>query len=294
LNAVLRGADLFRQQEMEVRFVPLPEGSDPDSFLREQGALAFRQLLERAEPLVRFRVRWLVQRHPDATEEGLKDAVKVLSEFADPIEQRECLRLLAKAWSGDRPERMESLEVALTRALAEQRRRWASSLRPQSPPFPDPIRFTLTTVSPLPLGILTAEQELMAAMVQDREAAQKILAQMTPDEFLLAEHRDLARLVQGCLEEQGFADLPLLVAELGDEKLRQTLSGLMVRDLSFLKARNAIEDRILRLRRYRQMETLRWQQAELMRKISAGQLSPDDPLLKVWQENLRALKLSAR
>jgi len=101
-------------------------------------------------------------------------------------------------------------------------------------------------------------------------------------------------LVQGCLEEQGFADLPLLVAELGDEKLRQTLSGLMVRDLSFLKARNAIEDRILRLRRYRQMETLRWQQAELMRKISAGQLSPDDPLLKVWQENLRALKLSAR
>jgi hypothetical protein len=42
------------------------------------------------------------------------------------------------------------------------------------------------------------------------------------------------------------------------------------------------------------METLRWQQAELMRKISAGQLSPDDPLLKVWQENLRALKLSAR
>jgi DNA primase len=294
LNAVLRGADLFRQQEMEVRFVPLPEGSDPDSFLREQGALAFRQLLERAEPLVRFRVRWLVQRHPDATEEGLKDAVKVLSEFADPIEQRECLRLLAKVWSGDRPERMESLEVALTRALAEQRRRWASSLRPQSPPFPDPIRFTLTTVSPLPLGILTAEQELMAAMVQDREAAQKILAQMTPDEFLLAEHRDLARLVQGCLEEQGFADLPLLVAELGDEKLRQTLSGLMVRDLSFLKARNAIEDRILRLRRYRQMETLRWQQAELMRKISAGQLSPDDPLLKVWQENLRALKLSAR
>jgi hypothetical protein len=130
--------------------------------------------------------------------------------------------------------------------------------------------------------------------VQDREAAPKILAQMTPDEFLLAEHRDLARLVQGCLEEQGFADLPLLVAELGDEKLRQTLSGLMVRDLSFLKARNAIEDRILRLRRYRQMETLRWQQAELMRKISAGQLSPDDPLLKVWQENLRALKLSAR
>jgi DNA primase (bacterial type) len=272
----------------------LPEGSDPDSFLREQGALAFRQLLEQAEPLVRFRVRWLVQRHPDATEEGLKDAVKVLREFADPIEQRECLRLLAKVWSGDRPERMASLEVALTRALAEQWRRWASSLRSQSPPLPDPIRFTLTTLSPLPLGILTAEQELMAAMVQDREAAQKILAQMAPDEFLLAEHRDLARLVQGCLEEQSFADLPLLVADLGDEKLRQTLSGLMVRDLSFLKARNAIEDRILRLRRYRQMETLRWQQAELMRKISAGQLSPDDPLLKMWQENLRALKLSAR
>ncbi|MFA0732019.1 MAG: hypothetical protein LKKZDAJK_000116 [Candidatus Fervidibacter sp.] len=303
LNAVLRAADLFRQHEIEVRFVPLPEGSDPDEFLREHGAAAFRQLLDHAESLIRFRVRWLVQRHPDATEEGLKAAVKILSDFTDPIEQRECLRLLAKMWSGDRPERLESLEAALIRALAEYQRRFAPSAslasRPSSRPmhnlpFPDPIRLSLTTSSPLPPGILAAEQDLMAAMVQDREAAHHILSQMTPDEFLLAEHRDLARLVQGCLEEQRFADLPLLVAELGDEKLRQTLSGLMLRDLSFLKARNAIEDRLFRLRRYRQREVLQRQEAELMRKISSGQLSRDDPLLKMWQENLRALKLSPR
>lgn len=294
LKAVLRGADLFRQQDMEVRFISLPEGSDPDEFLREHGAAAFRKLVDNAEPLIRYRVQWLVRRHPDATEEGLKAAVKVLSEFADPIEQRECLRLLVKAWGSDHPERLAALEFALIRALAEHQRRQSPSPRSHPVAFEDPIRLTLMTNTPFPTGILTAEQDLMAAMVQDHAAAQTILAQMAPDEFLSPEHRDLARLVQGCLEEQSFADLPLLVAELGDERLRQTLSGLMLRDISFLNARGAIEDRIGRLRRYRKEEAVRWQQAELMRKIAAGQLSRDDPLLRVWQENLRTLKLSAR
>jgi replicative DNA helicase len=154
----------------------------------------------------------------------------------------------------------------------------------------DPITTSLASSSVIPQGILQAEQDLMAVMVQDKEFARRILSMISPDEFLLSRHQELARLVSACLEEDSFNDLPALVADLGDEEMRQTLSGLLLRDLSFLRAKNAIEDRIQRLQRYKLEQLARHQRAELLRKISAGQISPDDPTYKVWQETLKALK----
>ncbi|MCS7186019.1 MAG: DNA primase [Armatimonadota bacterium] len=290
LNAVMRSADLFRMNEMEVRFVDLPEGSDPDSFVKEFGAVGFRELLERAESLTKFRVTWLVRRYPSASSEGLQAAVKLLASVADPIEQKNCLQLLAEEWSGGQPERIGSLEQALHRALLQYLRQQRQPSQQPKPTPTDPIATSLTSTSVIPQGILQAEQDLMAAMVQDKECARRILAVISPDEFLLSRHQELARLVGACLEEDSFADLTSLVAELGDEDLRQTLSGLLLRDLSFLSARNALEDRVQRLRRYKLEQFARHQRAELLRKMAAGQISPDDPTFKVWQETLKALK----
>ncbi|MEZ8221261.1 DNA primase [Candidatus Fervidibacteria bacterium JGI MDM2 JNZ-1-D12] len=290
LNAVMRSADLFRMNEMEVRFVDLPEGSDPDSFIKDFGAAGFRELLERAESLTKFRVTWLVRRYPGASSEGLQAAVKLLASITDPIEQKSCMQLLAEEWSGGQPERIGGLEQALHRALLQYLRQQRQPSQPVKPISADPISTSLTSSSVIPQGILQAEQDLMAAMVQDKECARKILSMLSPDEFLLSRHQELARLVSACLEEDSFADLPTLVGELGDEDLRQTLSGLLLRDLSFLSARNALEDRIQRLRRYKLEQLARHQRAELLRKMASGQISPDDPTLKVWQETLKALK----
>jgi DNA primase len=171
LNAVLRSADLFRMNEMEVRFVDLPEGSDPDSFVREQGAVGFRELLEKAESLTKFRVIWLVKRYPNATSESLQAAVRLLVSLNDPIEQRSCLQLLAEEWSGGQPEKIRALEQVLNRALLQylrqQQRQPSTSKIPDSS---DPIVTSLASSSIIPQGILQAEQDLMAAMVQDKSS----------------------------------------------------------------------------------------------------------------------------
>ncbi len=294
LNAAMRSADLFRMHELEVRFVDLPEGSDPDSFVREFGAVGFRELLERAESLTKFRVTWLVRSHPKPSPEGLQAAVRLLASVTDPIEQKSCLQLLAEEWSGGQPERIGALEQALHRALLQYMRQQRQPSQTTKSTFPDPIATSLASSSVIPQGIMQAERDLMAAMVQDKECARKILSMISPDEFLLSRHQELARLVSACLEDESFADLPALVAELGDEDLRQTLSGLLLSDLSFLSARNALEDRIQRLRRYKLEQIARHQRAELLRKMATGQISPDDPTFKVWQETLKALKTQSK
>ena len=56
-KATIRTAGLFLAAEMPVRVVSLPEGDDPDSFLRKHPAEDFQKLLDNAESIMSFQVR---------------------------------------------------------------------------------------------------------------------------------------------------------------------------------------------------------------------------------------------
>ena len=56
-KATVRTARLFLAAEMPVKVVSLPEGDDPDSFLRRHPAEDFRRLLDDAESIMSFQVR---------------------------------------------------------------------------------------------------------------------------------------------------------------------------------------------------------------------------------------------
>nr|MCU0254553.1 DNA primase [Acidobacteriota bacterium] len=54
----------------QVGFAFLPEGEDPDDFVRQRGKAAFEALLERATPLSEFLLAALSSRHPPTSDEG--------------------------------------------------------------------------------------------------------------------------------------------------------------------------------------------------------------------------------
>jgi len=67
-KAALRTGALFIAAEIPVRVVRLPKGEDPDSFLRNQGAAAFREALDQAVSITAFQVDTLreAEEHPDS------------------------------------------------------------------------------------------------------------------------------------------------------------------------------------------------------------------------------------
>ena len=75
-KATVRTAALFLAEEVPVRVARLPDGDDPDSFLRTKGAAAFRALLDAAESIVSFQCR--VERAKEANP-GSIDAVARVS-----------------------------------------------------------------------------------------------------------------------------------------------------------------------------------------------------------------------
>ncbi len=75
-KATIKVARLLLALEMPVRVVSLPEGADPDSFLREKGADALQKLMEEAESIVRFQCR--TERAKEANPDSI-DAVSRIS-----------------------------------------------------------------------------------------------------------------------------------------------------------------------------------------------------------------------
>ncbi len=61
--AALRGVECFRKAGCQVRVARVPEGKDPDGFLRARGAEAFRRVLEEALPLLDYVFEEAASRH---------------------------------------------------------------------------------------------------------------------------------------------------------------------------------------------------------------------------------------
>jgi DNA primase len=73
----------------DARFLFLPDGEDPDDYIRQRGKASFEALLDQATPLSDFLLNELVARHPPRSAEGraaLVNAAKpLLAQLAAPV-----------------------------------------------------------------------------------------------------------------------------------------------------------------------------------------------------------------
>jgi DNA primase len=81
--ATLRGLEIFLEEGLEVKIVRLPQGHDPDSFIRSFGAEKFKEALAQAKTLFEYKLALLKAKHNGKTLEGrVKIANEMVTLFA--------------------------------------------------------------------------------------------------------------------------------------------------------------------------------------------------------------------
>ncbi len=96
-NADLRGLEILKEENLEVRVVPMPDGLDPDD-VAKQGAQAYQACLDKAMPLVDYKIHSL-QRKYDLTDTGEKrkfvaEALRVVATAESEAVREELLKKL--------------------------------------------------------------------------------------------------------------------------------------------------------------------------------------------------------
>lgn len=61
-RATIRALPILQKENAEVLVVAVPDGKDPDEFLRKHGKGAFEKLVKNAEPFVDYRINYIVER----------------------------------------------------------------------------------------------------------------------------------------------------------------------------------------------------------------------------------------
>jgi len=119
-TATERSLALLLEKEFEVRVLALPGGADPDKFLHEQGADAYRKLLAQAPPYLDYLIG-RARQMDRSTAEGKVAALNFLMPFVQKLPNR----LLRSEWAtkiaSDLTVDEPVLREALRRAAAERR-----------------------------------------------------------------------------------------------------------------------------------------------------------------------------
>lgn len=123
--AALRSLDIFIEEEMNVRVVSLPEGLDPDLFVRKYGAEGLKEKISGAQNLFDYKLKILKTRHNISEAEGkaaiAAEMLSTLKKFKNLILQAEYIKRLSEALGVDEHYVIEELrKIKSDRPFQEQ------------------------------------------------------------------------------------------------------------------------------------------------------------------------------
>jgi DNA primase len=205
---MLRAARLAESRKLELRVVPLPEGTDPADLIERDGADALRSLVERSAPFIVFEVERILERTDIRTAEGrdraLAELRPVLAEQPASLLLEDLLRRVAG--------QLDLSEKRLASLIAESGRARSVAQVPGPPS------------APVIDEVVRTEREFLMLCVSLPADGERVLVSIDPEQLLTTEPlRRAAGHLAGRLASP-LADLPR-----DDEQLATTVADLVAR-----------------------------------------------------------------
>jgi DNA primase len=208
-RAAQRGIEVLLEEGLRVQVVELPEGHDPDTFLKAEGADAYRRRLDEAPEFMDWLIRRAAAAHDTRTPAGkaayFAALAPTLARVESAVERAAWLRT-ASAHGGLDP-----------RAAAEELRRAQGAGKAPVPAAPAPP-------APRP-RLLPAERHLVTLLVSGSEDAAEAVGGLVEEDLAGLALADLLRGGRRVVERGLLPSLSALSEEV-DEGQRRLLSEL--------------------------------------------------------------------
>jgi DNA primase len=223
-RASLRGLDVMLEADIDVKIAVLPSEHDPDSFIRANGADAFRTLLSNAVSAVDFIAQSFEREGKLSTPEGqaqtVRAIVQTIARMKDELKRNFYIRYVAGKY--------RLYESTLQRELEKitGRKSPSGSIPPGrnegQPPAEPPPRTREN--APFPV----TEKDLISAMIEGgQEVVQMVFNTIDPAEFTHPLLRRTAEFLHGKLAADASLDPSRFVNEIEDESIRRLVAEVV-------------------------------------------------------------------
>jgi len=272
--ATWRGLAILQSTGCLVQIAEMPEGSDPDSYIRKFGPEAFVGLIEKASPLIDYRLQQLKKRYDLSTDQGrvsyTKEILPLLNTAVDRVEQDYYLKRAAEEIGVD--------ESAL-RSELKRRRKDKSYLSEEIQE--NNLGADRVIISP-------AEKILLALMIQSKEIAEKGRKLIESDYYSDPRVENIFKEIWNLSAVEEVFTAEKLIDRFSDSQVVRIITTAAtdpaLQDLDPRTAKRMAEDSFSKLKR----SWIEKRQLELQRKIrelaAAGQFDQIDDLLRESQQ----------
>ena len=222
-KATLRSLELFRNSPVKVGVLQIPGAKDPDEYIKKYGAERFKALLDGVGNALDFRLGRLGSQYDlsqDAQRlEYVKQAVDLLAERSSPTEQEVYAGRLAEETNISKTAIMTQLETAVKRVGSKRRYEKKKAVL-QSGEM-NQIKVSYTAGGSQALGIVSAQQRLLAAILREPQYLDLVKDQLTAEQFIQPQQKELYEAMLRCREQGVEISLTALHAFAGEEALNE-------------------------------------------------------------------------
>lgn len=122
-NATERGLEVLNRLGCRVKVLQIPDGKDPDEFIRKNGPEKFKMLIDRAISLLEYKIGVLKKTYPQDTEEGklsfLNGVADLLTEVENFMEREIIIRKISENYGIS----ADALHAEVDRRLKQKQRK---------------------------------------------------------------------------------------------------------------------------------------------------------------------------
>jgi DNA primase len=231
LTSAGRAADLLIDAGIDVRVAMLPDGFDPDDYVRKFGGESFRvKILKEAMPITAFRLERLRNGKDlsDSIEQRryVEEALEHVSLLSSAIERDHYISMLSKEFHI--PAEVLRQEVNKIKHRQRQRERardraankWNTNIDRGSQPAEKNLR----------PAYFKAERKLLSLMLKDKELIYRVMEEIG-GAFNEPEHTEIAAEIYACVHEDVPSIATAVLHRLSDPKMQSLLTSLIMDEM---------------------------------------------------------------
>ena len=280
-NATARAIPMLRAAGLLVRVLAVPNGKDPDEFIRsygDQGYARFKSLLDSTGNDVEYRLQKLRQAHPlDEPAERvafLTGAAELIAGLQNRIEQEVYAGRLAEETGVDRSAILRQADSIARKRRGEEKKKEFREFQRDAVGLRDRVNPDKSSN----LRAAAAEEALLSAMLRYPELAQLAAGLLSPDDFVTAFNRRVFQTLTQKLAAGTELSLSAVSADLSEDEL-SSVARMMARYHDVPASERDVKEYI---------QVLKSEQAALRVRQTAAESQPQE--LLSYLESLRNQK----
>jgi DNA primase len=258
IEAAYRAGNLLMDAGFSIKVALMPDGLDPDEYIKKNGAERFRnEVIGASLTWMSFKFRFF-RRGKNLQQEGdrlsyIEQIVKEISNLPKAVERDHYLRQLATEFSLS----LDALQQQQKQIFFAEKRK----TKGQNEVKVSPVLLT-KQVNELKPAHYTAERRLINHMLKNRNVAYRVQELMQGNNFNIDEHQAIITYLFGFYEDHDDPDPSLFLTYIQDDKLRRLVANIEMMALNEELGDQELTDYIKQVLNYQKLLKIKEKEVE--------------------------------